>query len=168
MGVSKKGYNSQTTMSDEKQYLSKEKFDELTKELEFLKSEKRKEIAEKLEYAKSLGDLSENAEYQEAREEQAAVEDRILNLEAILKSAEIVSKKSSTVIGIGSKVTIRRHGERTDKEYTIVGSEEANTAEMKISNKSPIGESLIGNKKGDEVICHTPAGDIKCKIIDVK
>lgn len=155
-------------MSDEKQYLSKEKYNELTSELETLKTVRRREIAEKLEYAKSLGDLSENAEYQEAREEQASVEDRILNLEAILKSAEIVSKKSGDIIGIGSKVTIKKAGARTEQEYTIVGSEEANTAESKISNKSPIGEALIGKKKGDEAICHTPKGDIKCKVIDVK
>lgn len=155
-------------MSDEKQYLSKEKYKELMTELETLKTVKRKEIAEKLEYAKSLGDLSENAEYQEAREEQASVEDRILNLEAILKSAEIVSKTSGSTIGIGSKVTVRKGSERTDREYTIVGSEEADAALAKISNKSPIGEALIGKKKGEEVICHTPGGDIKYKVMDVK
>jgi transcription elongation factor GreA len=155
-------------MSDEKQYLSKEKYAELEKELAFLKAEKRKEIAEKLEYAKSLGDLSENAEYQEAREEQASVEDRILNLEAILKSAEIVSKKRGGTVGIGSKVTIKKGSERTERVYIIVGSEEANTAENKISNKSPIGAALIGQEKGAEVMCHTPGGDVKCKIIDVK
>lgn len=155
-------------MSDEKQYLSKNKYKELTNELDNLKTQKRKEIAEKLEYAKSLGDLSENAEYQEAREEQASVEDRILNLEAILKSAEIVSKTSSGVISIGSTVTIKRGSERTERTYTIVGSEEADTAEAKISNKSPIGEALIGKEKGEEIICHTPGGEVKCKIIDVK
>ena len=153
---------------DEKQYLSKEKFNELIKELEQLKTEKRKEVAEKLEFAKSLGDLSENAEYQEARDEQAKMEDRILNLEAILKTAEIVSHKKGGTISIGSKVVVRKEGTQTEQTFCIVGSEEIDMTAGKISNKSPLGVALLDKAKGDEVICDTPNGDMRYTIVDVK
>jgi len=155
-------------MSEDKEYLSKEKFKELEKELEFLKSVKRKEIAETLEFAKSLGDLSENAEYQEARQDQAETEDRIGQLESLLKTAEIAPARHGGKISIGSIVVMKREGEKENRTYQIVGAEEANTAEGKISYKSPIGEALVNHEKGDEVICKTPGGDVKCAIIDVK
>src|SRR3989338_8931708 len=133
-------------MDTPKEYLSKEKHDELTKELEFLTHIKRKEIAEALEAAKSLGDLSENAEYHSAREAQAGVEDRVTVLEEILKNAVIVGSKHKTdAVGIGSVVTVRR-GKDT-KTYTIVGSEETDVATGKISNKSPLGEAMMGKRK---------------------
>jgi transcription elongation factor GreA len=153
---------------DEKQYLSKEKYHELLKELEVLKTEKRKEVAEKLEFAKSLGDLSENAEYQEARDEQANVEDRIMNLEAILKSAEIVSGHGGSVVTIGSKVTVQKKGTKDEKNYLIVGSEEVDMDSGKISNKSPLGSSLLGKEKGVTVTVKTPNGEVEYSIIDVK
>lgn len=155
-------------MDSTKEYLSKEKFEELKKELDFLTHDRRKEIAEALEAAKALGDLSENAEYHSAREAQAAVEDRIMTLEEILKNAVIVSSKhgKSDSVGIGSVVKIRRGKE--EKTYTIVGSEEANIAEGKISNKSPLGEALFGKKKGDTFDCTTPAGTLPCAILDIK
>lgn len=155
-------------MTEEKEYLSKGKFKELGDELDFLKTTRRKEIAEKLEFAKSLGDLSENAEYQEARQEQAATEDRIMTIEGILSSAEIISKNRSTVVGVGSKVIIKREGTRGTQEYQIVGSEEADMAEGKVSNKSPIGEALLGGSKGDTVTYSTPKGEMKIKIMKVK
>lgn len=155
-------------MNEDKQYLSKEKFAELTKELEHLKGDKRKDVAEKLEFAKSLGDLSENAEYQEARDEQAAVEDRINNVEAILKTAEIVSKSHTGNVTVGSSVVIIKEGSKDEVEYQIVGSEEADTAAKKISNKSPIGAALIGSTKGETVVAHTPNGDVSYSVVKVK
>ena len=150
-----------------KEYLSKEKFDQLTKELESLKSEKRKEIADKLEFAKGLGDLSENAEYHEAREAQATLEDRISQIESILSHAEIVSVHHSDVVEVGSVVHIKKKGDKTEKKYTIVGSEEADTASGKISFKSPLGEALLGRKKGEEFTFKTPVGEVKYTVVSI-
>jgi transcription elongation factor GreA len=156
-------------MAAEKEYLTKEKLDELTKELDFLKTIRRKEIAEKLEFAKSLGDLSENAEYQEAREDQAATEERILKLQNILSGAIIITKKKGDdVVRVGSTVIVAREGEKNTRKYQIVGSEEVDTAGGKISNKSPIGEALLGKGKGETVRFDTPGGTITCTIIDIK
>jgi transcription elongation factor GreA len=146
-------------MQNETQYLSQEKFAELQDELNRLKTVERKEVAATLEYATSLGDLSENAEYQEARDRQASVEDRIKELEAMLKSAVIVSRKNSEVIDIGSVVSIKKDGGE-EKTYTIVGGEEANAEAGKISHHSPIGGALLGHKKGDKVNVPTPRGEI--------
>lgn len=143
-----------------KEYLTKEKFQELTEELNILKTEKRTKIAAELEYAKSLGDLSENAEYHEAREEQGALEDRISQLEAILASAEIVAVHHSDTVEIGSKATIAKKGDKNTRVFTIVGSEEINTEEGKISFKSPIGSALLGKKKGEEFTVKTPGGEV--------
>jgi transcription elongation factor GreA len=152
---------------DRKEYLTKEKFKELTEELDFLKKTKRKEIAEQLEFAKSLGDLSENAEYHEAREVQAITEDRISKLENVLKNAQIVSHKKGGVIEVGSTVVVKKDKEK--KELHLVGSEEADTAQGKISHLSPVGKLMMGKKKGDEFIFKTPAGDeVKYKIVSVK
>lgn len=155
-------------MSEEKEYLSKEKFDELTKELNDLKSVRRKEIAGQLEFAKGLGDLSENAEYHEARQNQAETEERIAKLEQMIKNAVITEKHKGTTVGIGSTVTILRAGDSKERRYQIVGSEESNTKENKISNKSPLGESLMGKSKGDKATCETPAGVISCTVINVE
>src|SRR3989344_2816142 len=146
---------------NEKEYLTKEKLDELTKELDFLKTTRRKEIAEKLEFAKSLGDLSENAEYHEARENQAATEERISKIENIISSAIIITKKKGDdMVRVGSTVTVQRMNEKNIREYQIVGSEEADMASGKISNKSPIGEALLGKSKGEVVQYETPVGKI--------
>ncbi len=154
-------------MDTQKEYLSKEKHHELKEELEFLTHVRRKEIAEALEAAKALGDLSENAEYHSAREAQAAVEERIMVLEEILKNAVIVGSKHKTdAVGIGSVVSIKRG--REEKTYTIVGSEEADVAAGKISNKSPLGEAMMGKKKGDDCTYVTPGGEVKCEIIEIK
>ena len=155
-------------MSEEKEYLSKEKFDELSKELKHLKSVRRKEIAGQLEFAKGLGDLSENAEYHEARQNQAETEERIAKLEQMIKNAVITEKHKGGVVGVGSTVVIKRAGESNERKYQIVGSEESNTKENKISNKSPLGESLMGQGKGDKVSFETPTGVITCTIIDVE
>ena len=155
-------------MNDTQTYLTPEKFEELKKELEHLKTVRRKEVAESLEYARSLGDLSENAEYQEARDMQAAIEERITYLEKTIKEAKIVSHdKNVDVVGLGSVVTIQKEGEKDKKEYTIVGSDEANIHERKLSYLSPLGEALIGKKKGDEFEFETPVGKKKCKVLKV-
>lgn len=151
------------------EFLTREKFDELKKELDYLKTTRRKEIAESLEYARSLGDLSENAEYQEAREMQAATEDRIQKLEAILKSAKIVSTRGgSDVVSLGSTVAIQKDGEKETHEYKVVGSEEANIHERKISYLSPLGEAMMGKKKGDTFSFMTPNGKQNYKVVSVQ
>ena len=161
--------NTISIMSTDKEYLSPEKFEELKNELHHLKTVRRKEIAESLEYARSLGDLSENAEYQEARELQAAIEERIGKLETILSNADIVShKKGGDTVSLGSKVTIQKNGEKDKHNYEIVGSEEANMIERKISYMSPLGEAMMGKKKGDEFTFETPNGKQKYKVIDVE
>ena len=149
--------------------MSQEKFEELTHELDELKTTRRKEVAEQLEYARSLGDLSENAEYQEAREMQAAVEERIGKLEQILKNAKITKGAKSDTVGMGSVVTVEPLVKGAEKHtYTIVGAEEANIIEGKVSYHSPLGAALMGRKKGDEFSFHTPKGTQKYKILKVE
>ncbi len=152
-----------------KEYITKERAEDLKAELLDLSSVKRKEIIESLEYAKSLGDLSENAEYQQARESQAKLEERIQEINRILKDAEIVSKKKTDdVVSIGSTVEVKKKGDTKSKTFTIVGEGEANMAAGKMSYQSPLGEALFKCKKGDTVNFKSPAGTIEYKIIDVK
>ena len=151
-------------MNDTQAYLTPEKFEELKKELEHLKTVRRKEVAESLEYARSLGDLSENAEYQEARDMQAAIEERISHLEQIIKEAKIVAHdKRGDVVGLGSEVK-----EKDERTYMIVGSEEANIHEHKLSYLSPLGEALMGRAKGDSFDFDTPNGKQSYKVLKVK
>ncbi|MEJ0053331.1 MAG: transcription elongation factor GreA [bacterium] len=139
--------------------VSQEKFDEMVKELDELKTVRRTEIAKNLEFARSLGDLSENAEYQEARELQAATEERIRKLDELVKNAKIVTDgKKKDVVGFGSKVSIKKDGASDVHEYTIVGSEEADMRERKLSHLSPLGAALMGKKKGDTFTFETPGG----------
>jgi len=157
------------TMNDQQSYLTAEKFKELKAELDTLKTVRRKEVAESLEYARSLGDLSENAEYQEARDMQTAIEERIAHLEKIIKEAKIVAHdKKGDVVVLGSSVTIQKEKEKDSRTYIIVGSEEANIHERKISYLSPLGESLMGKVKGDEFSFDTPAGKQKYKVLKVE
>jgi transcription elongation factor GreA len=147
------------TDTDKETIISQEKFDEMAKELEQLKTVRRTEIAKNLEYARSLGDLSENAEYQEARDLQAATEERIRRLEDILKTAKILTDgKKKDEVGFSSKVSIRKEGSDETHEYTIVGSEEADMRERKLSHTSPLGAALMGKKKGDTFTFETPNG----------
>jgi transcription elongation factor GreA len=149
------------------EYLTQEKYDELFAELEFLKHTRRKEIADDLEYAKSLGDLSENYEYQAARELQANIEERIAKLEAIIKYAVIVAMHHSDVVGVGSTATVTRDGDKDSRTYYIVGSEEVDTASGKISNSSPLGQALMGKKKGEQFTFTTPKGTATYTIVDI-
>lgn len=158
-------------MTPDKTYLSQDKYEKLKEELEYLTTVRRREVAEKLEYAKSLGDLSENSEYQEAREDQSSTEERIAKVESLLRSAEIVSQETRETgdsVSIGSKVTLRKEGEERDTMYEIVGEEEADISQKRISNKSPIGAATIGKKKGNEVVVRTPNGEVKYKIVRVE
>jgi transcription elongation factor GreA len=157
-----------TTDTKDTNYLSKEKFDELTEELEHLKTTRRREIAEQLEYARSLGDLSENAEYEEARNLQAATEDRIRVIEEQLAHARIIEHAKGNVVSLGSHVSIQKVGEKDEHHYEIVGSAEANMQEKKISHLSPLGSSLMGKKKGDTFAFETPKGSQKYKVTNVK
>lgn len=149
------------------EYLTKEKFDEFTKELAELKGTRRKEVAESLEYAKSLGDLAENAEYHEARDQQATIEDRIIHLEDLLKKASILPAGNNTgIVNVGSQVTVEKDG--TKFTYNIVGSEEADVISNKISVKSPFGQAIIGRKKGDTFVFKAPSGELTYKVAEVK
>jgi transcription elongation factor GreA len=148
-------------------YITEEKKSALEAELKDLKGPKRKEILEALEYAKSLGDLSENAEYHQTREDQGKLEERIAKIEQILMSSEVVSEKGGDIVRVGSKVTVEKDGDKKEKIYQIVGSEEADMKEGKISNRSPFGQALFGKKKGDKVTFNTPSGQANYKITDV-
>jgi transcription elongation factor GreA len=151
------------------EYLTLEKKNELEAELTQLKTVRRKEIADALEYAKSLGDLSENAEYHQACEDQANCEDRINHIEQILKNAVIMetSEKAVGVIHVGSTVTVLKKGSKEEKTFALVGSEEADSVSGKISNESPLGEAILGKKKGDKVIVHAPKGDVEYSIVSI-
>ena len=139
--------------------VSKEKFDEMIKELEHLKTVRRTEIAKNLEYARSLGDLSENAEYQEARDLQAATEERIKKLEELVKHTQILTDgKKKNEVGFSSKVSIKKQDSDEVHEYVIVGSEEADMRAKKLSHVSPLGAALMGKKKGEVFTFETPAG----------
>lgn len=155
-------------------YITEEKRKALEAELKDLRGPKRKEILQALEYAKSLGDLSENAEYHQTREDQGKLEARIVKIEQILQSSETVKGGGGDVVEIGSKVAVQRidakdlpAGKAGEKNYVIVGSEEADMANGKISNKSPFGEALFGKKKDDNVSFKTPSGIVNYKIVSV-
>ncbi|MFZ2205421.1 MAG: transcription elongation factor GreA [Minisyncoccia bacterium] len=148
-------------------YITEEKKKLLEAELHDLKGPKRKEIIDSLEYAKSLGDLSENAEYHQAREDQGKLEARIAKIDHILKTSTVVSKQSSETIQIGSSVVVEKEGSKENKTFVIVGSEEADMAAGKISNRSPFGEALFGKRKGDDISFKTPNGVVNYKIINV-
>lgn len=149
------------------EYFSEDGLKKLKEELHKLKTSKRQEIAARLEHAKTLGDLSENAEYQEAKEEQSLVELQIAELEERILNARVIQKNWRTdIVSVGSTVRVSsNHGEET---FIIVGSEEANPAEGKISNESPMGKAFLGAKVGDITEVKTPAGTVTYKILEIK
>jgi transcription elongation factor GreA len=154
-------------MNAEADYITQEKRQALEAELIDLKGPKRKEILLALEYAKSLGDLSENAEYHQAREEQGKLEARIVKIDQILQSSVTVKGGGGDTVEIGSKVIVQKEGTQEEKNYVIVGSEEADMANGKISNHSPVGVALFGKKKGEKISLKTPGGTVNYKIISV-
>lgn len=150
------------------QYFSTEGLAKLKAELEYCKTVVRQEIAQRLEYAKSLGDLSENSEYQEAKESQMLNESHIVELEATLRSAVLVEKNAtSDTVQIGSRVTVEFVDGGTQTSFFIVGANEAAPAEQKISHESPLGQALLKHAKGDVIEVRTPKGSVRYKIIEI-
>lgn len=149
------------------QYISQEGLDKHKKELEELKL-KRQEIAQRLEEAKALGDLSENQEYIAAKEAQAFNEGKIVELEQLLREVIVIedNNKKSNVVQIGRTLEVKTEGK--SKSFTIVGSEEAEPANGKISNESPLGKAFLGRKVGETIEVETPSGKVSYKIIDIK
>jgi len=149
------------------QIISQEGYDKLKKELEERINNKRPEIASRIESAKELGDLSENAEYAEAKDEQAFNEGGIAELSALIKNLTVVqSNGDKNKISMGSQLVVKTEGK--EKQFTIVSFNEADPAEGKISNESPLGTAFLGKKKGDKVVVNTPKGEVKYEIIDIK
>ncbi|WP_141433690.1 transcription elongation factor GreA [Bacillus sp. 03113] len=144
--------------------------EKLEQELEQLKTVKRKEVVERIKIARSFGDLSENSEYDSAKEEQAFVEGRITTLENMIRNAKIIEEDEMTsdVVSLGRSVTFIELPDGEEETYTIVGSAEADPFEGKISNDSPIAKSLIGRKVGDEIPVVTPGGEMKVRIVEIK
>lgn len=149
--------------------LTQEGYDKLEEELETLKTVKRKEVAERLKVAISFGDLSENAEYDEAKLEQAQLEDKIAKLENMLRQAEIIddSNINNDIVMVGSRVKLKDIQFNEVLEYTIVGSTEADPFEGKISNESPVGKGLLGSAVGDIVDIQTPDGIAKFEVLEI-
>ncbi len=151
-------------------YLTQERHDEIVREVHKLKTEERKKVAERLKNAKDLGDLSENFDYHEAREEQSRLEARIHELEEILRNSVIIKKASgNSTVRIGGRVAVTRPGEGLgETSFTIVGSSEAEPAEGFISNESPLGRALLGKKVGDTVTVPTPKGTSTYQIVRIE
>ena len=156
-------------MEEKEILLTQEGYDNLEKELEFLKTEKRTEISERIKVALGFGDLSENSEYDEAKNAQAANEIKIAELENKIRYARIIdeSEINTKTVQVGNKVKILDQEFNEELEYTIVGSTEVDLSQNRISNESPIGAALIGAKKGQEVEVAVPAGIIKYKILSI-
>jgi transcription elongation factor GreA len=151
----------------EKEYLTKEKYEDLKAELHDLETVKRKEIAEHLEYARSLGDLSENAEYHDARTAQAEIESRIEQIQYYLKNAEIIKPHHSEVVEVGSTVIIKKEKETETSKYQIVGTEETDMTTGKISHQSPLGHALLGKKVGEKFSFKTPKGNVNYVVVSI-
>ena len=152
---------------EEKTFITKQNKEELETELKYRMGEKRQEIKDQLEFAKSLGDLSENAEYHQAREDQGRNEDRIKELEHILQNAEVINKSKHNKVDFGAHVVVKKKGEKTESEFTIVGPEEADINEGKISYVSPLGSAFFGKDVGEVVTVQTPKGDVVYEILKV-
>jgi transcription elongation factor GreA len=149
--------------------LTQEGLRKLEEELEHLKGTRRKEIAERIKQAKEFGDIAENAEYDDAKNEQAFVEGRILQIEQMLRSARVINNNSgnSDTVAVGSTVRVKDVAGGDELIYTIVGSAEADPLQDRISNESPVGQALIGRKRGETVTIRVPAGTLKYTILDV-
>ncbi|MCK5286157.1 MAG: transcription elongation factor GreA [Candidatus Pacebacteria bacterium] len=150
------------------EYLSQQKYKEFVDELDYLQTTRRQEIAESLKEARSLGDLSENAEYHQAREDQANIEKRITDLQAILEDTTIVKKSSSSEVSIGVTVVVQKKGDKEKKEYTIVGNQESDMEENKISVSSPLVKAMLGKSKGESFCFESPKGKQEYKVINIK
>jgi transcription elongation factor GreA len=145
-------------------------YEKLKQEIEYLSTDKRAEVAERIRIAREFGDIAENAEYDDAKNEQAMLEHRIALLEERMRDARVIEKSEITadVVSIGSHVRLKDVDANETVEYHIVGSAEANPAENKLSNESPVGKAIIGKKKGETVEVAAPRGTLKFKILDIK
>ena len=156
-------------MAEIKQMYTKQGYQDLVDELKYLKLTRREEIKEQIAVARGFGDLSENAEYDEARNEQAKVEARIQELEALIENAEIIDETTMDVRSISLGSVVKLYDEDFEEEitYSIVGSNQADPLEQKISDQSPIGRALMGKKAGDRVTVTAPAGELHFKVLEV-
>jgi transcription elongation factor GreA len=150
--------------------LTPEGYEKLKQEIEYLSNAKRREVADRIRIAREFGDINENAEYDDAKNEQAMLEHRIATLEERLLAARVIEKGdvSSDVVSIGSRVRLKDIDANETVEYHVVGSAEANPAEHKLSNESPVGKAILGRKKGEVVEVAAPRGSLKFKILDIK
>jgi transcription elongation factor GreA len=150
--------------------LTKEGYERLRNEIEHLQTERRREVADRIKTAREFGDIAENAEYDDAKNEQAMLEARIAKLQERLAGARVIEKReiAKDVVSIGAKVRLRDVDAKQTVEYHIVGSAEANPAEHKLSNESPVGKAIIGKKKGETVEVTTPRGSLKYKIMEIR
>lgn len=155
-------------MSSEQTFLTRDGLKKLEEELEFLRTTRRAQVAARLHNAQEDGELIENAEYEDAKNEQAFVEGRILQLEIMLSNAVIIEERgSSDMVNLGSRVTVKEVGGGSD-EYMLVGAAEANPREGRISNESPLGRALLGRRAGDEVKVNAPDGAIAYRIVKIR
>ena len=150
--------------------LTAEGYARLKREIEFLQTEKRREVAERIRVAREFGDIAENAEYDDAKNEQAMLEHKIAQLEERLLNARVIDPNEvpKDVVSIGTKVKLRDMDTKKSVEYVIVGSAEANPAQSKLSNESPVGKAIIGHKKGDVVEVAAPRGTLTFKILGIE
>ena len=150
--------------------LTKEGYNALKKEIEDLSTRRRREVAERIKTAREFGDIAENAEYDAAKNEQAMLEARIAKLEERLAASRVIEKRdiSKDVVSVGSTVRLRDVDAKQTVEYRIVGSAEANPAQLKLSNESPVGKAIMGHKKGDVVEVTAPRGALKFKIVEIR
>jgi transcription elongation factor GreA len=150
--------------------LTPEGLQKLKEEIEYLTTDKRREVAERIKHAREFGDISENSEYDDAKNEQAMLEQRIAQLGERLKRARVIEAEDvpAGIVAVGARVRLKDIDANETIEYVIVGSAEANPAERKLSNESPVGRAIIGRKKGETVEVVAPRGSLKYKIIDVK
>ncbi|MDR0270169.1 transcription elongation factor GreA [Paenibacillus sp.] len=157
-------------MSDKEVILTQDGLKKLEDELENLKSVKRREVAERIKVAIGYGDISENSEYEDAKNEQAFIEGRIITLEKMLRNARIINNDeiNTDIVGVGATVIVKDLEYGDTMEYTIVGTAESDPLNNKISNESPVGKAILGKQKGTVVDVNVPAGVIQYKIIDIK
>ena len=157
-------------MADKRVMLTEEGLKKLEEKLENLKSVRRIEVAERIKQAIDFGDISENSEYEDAKNEQAFIEGEIITMKKMLRNSDLIREddKSIDEVCLGNTVVIRDLEFNEDPEYTIVGSAEADPTDMKISNESPVGEAIMGQKVGSTVEVHVPAGVLKYEIIEIK
>lgn len=157
-------------MSDREIILTQEGYNKLAEELRVLKGPRKMEVAERIKVAREFGDLSENSEYEEAKNEQALLEAKIAEMEATIRKAKVVADHeiSTDEAGVGTQVTVHDYEFDEEITYSIVGATEVNVAENKISNESPLGKALMGKRKGEEFEVETPAGIAKYKLVDIK